>query len=1100
MVFKSRVPALAVAVLIMLSMIATVVVPTDTASAETYGDLEYRFVDSYNNIEITGYTGSDEAVVIPAEINGYNVLGIGKNAFQDNNVITSVSIPQTVTYIDEFAFSGCTALTSVTMPGVRTLCDMAFSGCTALASLTLPACLSTIREQVFNGLSSLAVFTVDANNNNFVVQDGVLYNKAMTTLISHPAGKAGAFVIPSTVTTVKSGAFMDNRLLTSLSIPASVSTISDHNWAFMGCTALASIDVSENNADYASRDGVLYNKDNKTLICYPAGRAAPSFTIPGTVTEIGSYSFYMASGLTTVTIPDSVISIGDIAFGYCINLATMIFEGSAPNTGSYWAGGSNLIAYYHYGSTGFITPTWRGVPTVVLGDAPIMPSLTLAADGDTAILTWSEPAYTGTSPIDYYLLSYRDGTGQIRVTERISASGPLTYTATGLAYNREYLFNVTAHNGAGDGLASQTVKFIPMGLTITDPQEGNLNTTGSVIIKWSIETYASYIGKAEVSLDGANWVRASGTSRLLESLSDGTHTVVVKVTSTAGNSQTASRTFVVDQKRPWASITSPAGDSIVKGPDVTLTWTNNTHATTVELCVQGTWIDVTGESSHEFSFPDGEHTVTIRARNNEGVNYESPVTFTVDSTAPALAINSPSGGATLTSASVEIRWTAGADANSVEISTNNMDWIAVTGQSSKTMSFSDGVHTVYLRAADNLGNQRTVHVTFTVDTVAPALEITAPTGTWSDSSSVEVTWIGGPDTAAVKVRIDNEAWMDPSRTAGHTFTALSDGTHTAYVRVTDAAGNSRIASVSFTVDTVKPTVEISSPVSGAFIGSSSVTIAWTAGDLNGIGMIEIRTEGTDWTAASGTSHVLPLLADGQHTIYLRVTDSAGNQETAQATFTVDTVAPTVTSKSPEGTGIMVGSSISISFSEAMNQTSVVMIINGVEVELVWDGDMATFAPSSPLAYNALHTVVISGKDLVGNAIGTTAWSFMTMGDEGAVSGVVKDADGNPISGATVRLNSTVSTTTNATGYFVFNDVVPGTYALNVSKEGYRPMEQSVTIADGEDESIGTLSLQAAAGGNTGKEDAPDNTVLYAAIVAFVAVAAIVAFVFLRKKE
>ena len=135
-------------------------------------------------------------------------------------------------------------------------------------------------------------------------------------------------VIPSTlggypVTSIAQWVFFDFIGLKSVTIPASVTgTFNDdfENYyreilpVFGGCTSLTAINVDENNTKYKSVDGVLYSKDMKTLLAYPAGKTNASYTIPDGVTLINSYAFYDCTSLKEVTIPNSVTEIEVDAF------------------------------------------------------------------------------------------------------------------------------------------------------------------------------------------------------------------------------------------------------------------------------------------------------------------------------------------------------------------------------------------------------------------------------------------------------------------------------------------------------------------------------------------------------------------------------------------------------------------------------------------------------------------------------------------------------------------------------------------------------------------------------------------------------------------
>jgi hypothetical protein len=137
--------------------------------------------------------------------------------------------------------------------------------------------------------------------------------------ITRYTGNATTLDIPAQiqglpVTAISDRAFY-NRSLTSVTIPSSVTSIG--NVAFSACSSLTSITVDNPNPAYASIDGVLFDKNIRTIISYPAGKTARTYTIPSSVTSIGDYAFFPCESLTSITIPSSVTSIGDYAFCGC---------------------------------------------------------------------------------------------------------------------------------------------------------------------------------------------------------------------------------------------------------------------------------------------------------------------------------------------------------------------------------------------------------------------------------------------------------------------------------------------------------------------------------------------------------------------------------------------------------------------------------------------------------------------------------------------------------------------------------------------------------------------------------------------------------------
>ena len=299
--------------------------------------------------------------------------------------------------------------------GVTNIGD-AFAGC-LLTNLTLPASLTELDSAAFSACASLTGINVSSANPAFSGLNGVLFNKAQTILVQFPPGVTGSYVIPGTVTNF--GSAFDGCSLSSLAIPAGVITIGDLSscpalvrvaisngvanigafafdgdlalpsvaipasvtnigeGAFSECYGLTNITVPEGNPVYSSADGVLFDKNQRTLLEFPGG-VGGSFAIPDGVTSIGGYAFsrtsissvsmpasvtnigasafylndnltnvtigsgvvsigagaFSACGfLTNITIPDSVASIGDWAFGQCAHLATVTIGSGVTSMG-----------------------------------------------------------------------------------------------------------------------------------------------------------------------------------------------------------------------------------------------------------------------------------------------------------------------------------------------------------------------------------------------------------------------------------------------------------------------------------------------------------------------------------------------------------------------------------------------------------------------------------------------------------------------------------------------------------------------------------------------------------------------------------------------
>jgi len=320
----------------------------------TVGGIKFEIADG--KATVIGLEDEElDTVVIPAEVNGVPVTAIGNSTFYCCFNLSSVTLPKSLTSIGESAFEGCSNLSDIAIPeGVISIGNYAFDSCQGLTSVVLPQTLTSLGEGVFAYCGNLEELVVAEGNDNFVVLDGVLFNADMTRLVVYPAGKAGdAYYIPDNVTvldnysftwcdltsvhipnsvvSIGSDAFWACDGLTSIMIPESVTGIGER--AFGACDSLTEIVVSEDNKDFVSVDGVLFNAAGTRLIAYPAGKINETYAVPATVTHIDSWAFFTCEKLTDVFVPYGVSYIGNQAFDYCTNLTSIIISNGVTEIG-----------------------------------------------------------------------------------------------------------------------------------------------------------------------------------------------------------------------------------------------------------------------------------------------------------------------------------------------------------------------------------------------------------------------------------------------------------------------------------------------------------------------------------------------------------------------------------------------------------------------------------------------------------------------------------------------------------------------------------------------------------------------------------------------
>ena len=252
--------------LISLLLCLCLLVPVGTVFAAEEFHLTYQW--DHGEITVTGYVGSVPATLeIPDSIEGFPVTAIAL-----------------------YAFEGCGSLNKVVLPaGLKRIEDGAFYDCSNLTRIILPESLSELGGLVFYGCSKLAVTVYD--------------NGRYLGTAANPRYALINIVDPS---------------VEEMTVHGDACLVSDS--AFYFATSLKTIHVAEDSAHFSADDrGVLLNKDQTKVLCAPQGLTG-SYTLPETVTAIGSRAFAGCVGLTQIHTGNSLTEIGAAAFGECAAL------------------------------------------------------------------------------------------------------------------------------------------------------------------------------------------------------------------------------------------------------------------------------------------------------------------------------------------------------------------------------------------------------------------------------------------------------------------------------------------------------------------------------------------------------------------------------------------------------------------------------------------------------------------------------------------------------------------------------------------------------------------------------------------------------------
>lgn len=247
-------------------------------------------------------------------------------------------------------------------------------------------------------------------------------------------------------------------------------------------------------------------------------------------------------------------------------------------------------------------------------------------------------------------------------------------------------------------------------------------------------------------------------------------------------------------------------------------------------------------------------------------------------------------------------------------------WVAnLTAPGSTSYNQTGGYYDVSITATNDAGTATTVSAAtndscklVVKETVKPTISIISPTsGAYSTNTKQPIVFTvldetggSGINTSTISVKIDGTALTNITTTAitgGYSVTAtpttaLADGSHTAVINVSDNDGNAATAqSTTFTVDTVPPTLNITSPAEGLITANATVTVSGTTNDATSTPTTVTVNGSAVTVSSSGAFSTTVTLSEGTNTITIIATDAAGKTTTVKRTVTLNTKVPKITS-------------------------------------------------------------------------------------------------------------------------------------------------------------------------------------------------------------
>jgi hypothetical protein len=748
---------------------------------------------------------------------------------------------------------------------------------------------------------------------------------------------------------------------------------------------------------------------------------------------LGVAFFAGISGVASAVAPDVNVSLGDLPEG-----KTVAFKFDATVKGGSFSSVSNTGSV---SGSNFATVSTNTVVTTVTRPNTTVSGVTrdLATPTALASVTWTvtfADSVSGVTSSNFALVTTLGGVPVITGVAAIGGSPSTQWTVTAGTGSGSGTLGLNLINDDNLDHAVTTPKPVvgdvygvdhdaPDTLIDTSPANPTTSATAAFTFHGNDGTGVG-VASFECKLDSGSFT-ACLSGQTYSGLADGSHTFQVRAIDGAGNvdATPASFTWVVDTTAPDTTITSNPSNPTGTGTASFSFVGNDGSGSGIASfeCKLDTASFVACTSPQALSgLADGSHTFQVRAKDSVGLTDPTPASYTwvVDTTAPETTIDAPKPANPTNDPSATFTF-HGDDGNGSGglTFTCQLDGGGFTPCTSPKsyVSLSDGSHTFQVKAKDAVGNvdATPASVTWTIDATPPDTVIDAKPNNPVNSTTASFQFHGddgsGVGGLVLECKLDSGAFAACATATTQSYTGLAEGSHTFQVRAKDSLANTDAtpASYTWTVDTTKPTVSVSSstasptntsPIHVTITFSEPVT-GFTPTTASG----DIVIGGVGGTgsnpAGSGASYSFDLTPSGQGAVTVQVPansaqDAATNfNDLPSNTFSItyDSTSPTVTINQAAGQLDPAHGTAAIKFTVVFSEA--VTGFAGTDVALSGTAvpTTATVTPVSATTY----TVAVSGMSKSGTVIASIA------------AGAAQDSAGN--------LSLAATSTDNTVTYF-----------------------------------------------------------------------------------
>jgi len=550
--------------------------------------------------------------------------------------------------------------------------------------------------------------------------------------------------------------------------------------------------------------------------------------------------------------------------------------------------------------------------------------------------------------------------------------------------------NDSANNSA-DRIYTFTIDSTKPGIALNSPSDNAIIVSGTTI---DLAISDANIDFVNYTINGASNTTIDPPYEIYTSTwPDGDCVIDVYATDLAGNTNMSQYTFTIDSTQPLITLVSPANDSFVlPGTNISLTILD-ANLDSVNYSMDGGAAQPLSEPYNitTVGWDNGIHTVGVQTKDLAGNTNQTIFSFTFDGTEPVITLNTPANKSVIKAGSIidfditetnpeSIRYSVNGGGDNALIAPYNID----------TTGWLDGNYEVIISVRDQVGLTSGKMFMFTIDSTEPEILLIAPMDKSVVKAGINLTFGIMDDNLKNVNYTNNGLFIDDLIEPYNISTELwSDGMYEITISALDKAGNSASAIFTFTIDSTKPTITLTSPT----------TTEVTKGTIIDLNITDANLESVNYTLDGGEAQTLAEPFDiataswavCEHELHVSAIDKAGNSETKTFTFTIKTIIVEIlkvvmVTPAANTIDVVLDTKIEIEFNLSMDTASVenaISISPTIDItSYKWNNEntKVTLTLSSKLMGNTKYTLTIGigAKTESGIALSEAySWSFTT---------------------------------------------------------------------------------------------------------------------------